>query len=111
MEPDGRVDRSQYQLTYGLSRRLGCQLSAKEVFRHRLTRMESDCARYQLIARATYLPKGYLVAAATYLRCATVSVGRLYDLSTLRSGSPSLGSDFASGCADTSRYREVTNDG
>ena len=30
--------------------------------------MESDCARYQLIARATYLPKGYLVAAATKLR-------------------------------------------
>ena len=29
--------------------------------------MESDCARYQLIARATYLPKGNLVAAATYL--------------------------------------------
>ena len=28
--------------------------------------------QYQLIARATYLPKGYLVAAATYLRCATV---------------------------------------
>ena len=26
-----------------------------------------DWARYQLIARATYLPKGYLVAAATYL--------------------------------------------
>ena len=28
--------------------------------------------RYQLVALATYLPKGYLVAAATYLRCATV---------------------------------------
>ena len=31
-----------------------------------------DRPRYQLIARATYLPKGYLVAAATYLRFATV---------------------------------------
>jgi hypothetical protein len=30
-----------------------------------------DYARYQLIARATYLPKGYLVAAATYLRFAS----------------------------------------
>jgi hypothetical protein len=29
--------------------------------------MESDYARYQLVALATYLPKGYLVAAATYL--------------------------------------------
>ena len=37
--------------------------------------------RYQLVALATYLPKGYLVAAATYLRCATVSVGRHVDLS------------------------------
>jgi len=52
--------------------------------------MESDYARYQLIARAIHLPKGYLVAAATYLRFATVR--RL-------------------GCADTSRYREVTNGG
>jgi hypothetical protein len=31
-----------------------------------------DWARYQLIAKATYLPKGYLVAAATYLRFAPV---------------------------------------
>jgi hypothetical protein len=35
-----------------------------------------DYAWYQLVALATYLPKGYLVAAATYLRCATVSVDR-----------------------------------
>jgi hypothetical protein len=33
----------------------------------KLTRMKSDYARYQLIAKATYLPKGYLVAIATYL--------------------------------------------
>ena len=44
------------------------------------------CARYQLLARATYLPKGHLVAEATYLRCATVhqasvSVDRQGDLS------------------------------
>jgi hypothetical protein len=70
-----------------------------------------DYTRYQLIARATYLPKGYLVAAATYLRCATVSVGRVSDLSPLRSGSPSLGSGFASDCADTDRYREVASGG
>ena len=50
-----------------------------------------------LVAIATYLPKGYLVAAATYLRCATVSVGRHVDLSRQASGSPSLGSGFASG--------------
>ena len=66
--------------------------------------------RYQLIAIATYLPKGHLtkprlrlclryqlIARATYLRCATVSVGRYSDLSSLRNGSPSLGSSFASG--------------
>ena len=41
----------------------------------------ADCARYQLIARATNLPKGHLVAAATYLRFAPVSVGRRGDLS------------------------------
>jgi len=29
---------------------------------------DEDYVRYQLIARATYLPRGYLVAAATYLR-------------------------------------------
>jgi hypothetical protein len=32
--------------------------------------------RFQLVALATYLPWGYLVAAATYLRCATVLVTR-----------------------------------
>jgi hypothetical protein len=53
--------------------------------------------RYQLIATATYLPEGYLVAAASYLRFATVrqasvSVDRQGDLSSLRYGSPSLGS-------------------
>ena len=37
-----------------------------------------DRPRYKLIARATYLPKDYLVAAATYLRFATVSVGPLW---------------------------------
>ena len=37
-------------------------------------RLRAICTlfRYQLIANATYLPKGYLVAAATYLRCAAV---------------------------------------
>ena len=37
-----------------------------------VARMEEDDARYQLVARATYLRKGYLVAAATYLLCVTV---------------------------------------
>ena len=49
---------------------------------HRLKRINGkECVRYQLIARATYLPKGHLVAAATYLRCAAVSVDRYSDLS------------------------------
>jgi len=33
----------------------------------RWKRIQEDNARYQLIARATYLPKGNLVAAASYL--------------------------------------------
>ena len=49
---------------------------------HRLKRINGEeCARYQLIARATYVPESYLVAAATYLRCAAVSVDRYSDLS------------------------------
>ena len=69
MEPDGKIDRRQYQLTYGLSRRLGCQFSAKEVFRHRLRKIKGeDYARYQLIARAIYLPKGYLTKPRFRLR-------------------------------------------
>jgi hypothetical protein len=79
--------------------------------------MGSDYARHQLIARATYLPKGYLVAAATYLRCATVSVGHYGDPSPLRLRYQLVAAAtylrFATvrrlDCAGTSRYREVTS--
>ena len=46
---------------------------SRELVSYRLKRINGeDYARYKLIARATYLPKGRLVVATTYLRFAPV---------------------------------------